>query len=197
MNMAKNMSIKNFICVLFLCFFSVSWAQKADVKTNLLYDATATVNLGAEFKLAPRWSLDVSGDFNGWTINRHKWKHWFAQPEARYWFCEAFVKHFVGLHAIGGQYNVGNISGLPNFLGSDFSKLSHERYQGNGVGVGLVYGYALPLSRNWNMEFEIGLGYVYLDYDIYECQDCGRKVGEKSHNYVGPTKAAINLVYVF
>ena len=192
------MSIKKFIGPLaFLCFISVSWAQKVNIKTNLLYDATASINLGAEFRLAPRWSLDVSGDFNGWTINRHKWKHWFVQPEARYWFCEAFVKHFVGFHGIGGQYNVGNISGLPNFLGSDFSKLAHERYQGWGVGGGVVYGYALPLARNWNMEFEIGFGYVYLDYDIYECQGCNRKVGEKSHNYAGPTKAAINLVYVF
>lgn len=183
--------------LVFLCVFGISFAQKASIKTNLLYDATASVNLGAEFKLAPKWSLDVSGDFNGWTINEHKWKHWFVQPEARYWFCDHFLRHFVGVHVIGGQYNVGNISGLPNFLGSDFSKLAHERYQGWGLGAGIAYGYALPLSQHWNMEFEIGLGYVYLDYDIFECHDCGRKVGEKSHNYVGPTKAAINLVYVF
>lgn len=192
------MSIKKIIgALVFLCIFISSPAQNAAVKTNLLYDATASINLGAEFKLAKKWSLDISGDFNGWTINRHKWKHWFVQPEARYWFCEPFVKHFIGFHAIGGQYNVGNISGLPNFLGSDFSKLAYERYQGWGVGGGVAYGFALPLSRHWNMEFEIGFGYVYLDYDVYECHDCGRKVDEKSHHYVGPTKAAINLVYVF
>lgn len=178
-------------------FAAVTKAQDVSVKTNLLYDALANVNAGAEVKLAPRWSVDVSGDFNCWTINEHKWKHWFAQPELRYWFCDAFAKHFVGVHAIGGQYNVGNISGLPNFLGNDFSKLAHERYQGWGVGGGVAYGYALPLSHHWNMEFEIGLGYVFLDYDIYECHDCGKKVGDKKHHYVGPTKAAINLVYIF
>lgn len=36
-------------------------AQKAAIKTNLLYDATTTFNLGAEFALSPKWTLDVSG----------------------------------------------------------------------------------------------------------------------------------------
>ncbi|WP_304476709.1 DUF3575 domain-containing protein, partial [uncultured Muribaculum sp.] len=31
-------------------------------KTNLVYDALLTVNLGAEVQLAPRWSLDLSGN---------------------------------------------------------------------------------------------------------------------------------------
>lgn len=180
-----------------LCSIGIAKGQNVSVKTNLLYDATASVNLGAEVKLAPRWSIDLSGDFNGWTINRHKWKHWFVQPEARYWFCDAFAKHFIGFHAIGGQYNVGHISGLPDFFGNHFSKLANERYQGWGVGGGVAYGYALPLSEHWNMEFEIGVGYVYLDYDKYECAGCGKKVGEHKHHYVGPTKAAINLVYIF
>ena len=180
-----------------LAFVCSMKAQDVSVKTNLLYDAAANVNIGAEVKLAPRWSLDLSGDFNIWTIKEHKWKHWFAQPEARYWFCDAFAKHFIGLHLIGGQYNVGNIKGLPNFLGNNFSKLEHQRYQGWGAGAGIAYGYALPLSQHWNLEFEIGVGYVYLDYDVFECQNCGKKVDNDKHHYVGPTKAAVNLVYIF
>jgi len=44
----------------------------------------------------------------------------------------------------------------------------------------------------------LGLGYVFSKYDQYECEKCGEKVeSDKSHHYVGPTKAAINLVYVF
>lgn len=167
------------------------------IKTNLLYDAAANANLGLEFGLAKRWSLDISADYNQWTIREHKWKHWFAQPEARYWFCEHFVKHFIGLHAIGGQFNVGNIPNHIKFLGTDFSKLADHRYQGWGVGGGIAYGYALPMGHHWNMEFEVGFGYVYLNYDKFQCKDCGRKVGSGDHNYVGPTKAAINLVYVF
>lgn len=176
---------------------NIAQAQNVDVKTNLLYDAAANVNLGVEARLAKRWSLDLSADFNDWTINKHKWKHWFLQPEARYWFCEAFVKHFIGFHAIGGQYNFGNIKNSFSFLGNDFSKLTGHRYQGWGIGGGIAYGYSLPLDKSWNIEFEIGFGYIYLDYDIFECQNCGRKTGSDHHNYVGPTKAAINLVYVF
>ena len=37
-------------------------AQDTAVKTNLLYDATATVNLGLEVGLAPKWTLDLSGN---------------------------------------------------------------------------------------------------------------------------------------
>lgn len=193
MNIRKSL----FLLVFSVMSVGVSFGQNVSVKTNLLYDATANVNIGAEVKLAPRWSIDLSGDFNDWTIKEHKWKHWFVQPEARYWFCDAFAKHFVGLHAIGGQYNVGNIKNGISFLGSDFSKLTDHRYQGWGVGGGVAYGYAWPLGHHWNLEFEVGFGYVYLNYDIFECANCGRKTGSNDHHYVGPTKAAINLVYNF
>ena len=192
---------KSLLLLVFAVGFSVAaqaqHKQNMAVKTNLLYDATATANLGLEVKLAPRWSFDLSGDFNQWTIRDHKWKHWFAQPEVRYWFCDAFAKHFVGIHAIGGEFNIGNIENNISFLGSDFSKLGSHRYQGWGAGGGIAYGYALPLSRYWNLEFEAGFGYAYLNYDKFECRNCGRQVGSGDHHYFGPTKAAINLVYVF
>lgn len=187
-------------CLILLVFSAFSFAasgQHVVVKTNLLYDALANANLGVEVGLAPRWSFDLSGDYNQWTIKEHKWKHWFVQPEARYWFCEHFVRHFVGFHAIGGQFNIGNIKNNIKFLGSDFSKLTDQRYQGWGLGAGIAYGYALPLSHHWNLEFEIGFGYVYLNYDIFKCANCGSQVGSNDHHYVGPTKAAINFEYVF
>lgn len=169
------------------------------LKTNLLYDATATVNIGAEFQLAPRWSFDLSGNLNAWNINGHKWKHWLVQPEARYWFCDAIVGHFVGAHLLGGQYNFGNIDlGGLKFLGTDFSDLKDRRHQGWYAGIGVAYGYSWVLGRHWNLEAELGLGWVYTRYDVYPCADCGRRLEHnRSHNYVGPTKAAINLVYVF
>ena len=34
------------------CFILESYAQKVTLKSNLLYDATATMNLGLEFGLA-------------------------------------------------------------------------------------------------------------------------------------------------
>ena len=42
-----------------------SLAQKWAVKSNLLYDATATINLGVEAALGPRVTLDISGNYVG------------------------------------------------------------------------------------------------------------------------------------
>ena len=41
-------------------------AQKVALKTNLLYDATTTLNLGVEVNLARQWTLDLSGSLNPW-----------------------------------------------------------------------------------------------------------------------------------
>lgn len=46
-------------------------AQETAVKTNLLYDATTTMNLGVEFGLSPKWTLDVSGNYNPWTFSKN------------------------------------------------------------------------------------------------------------------------------
>ena len=174
-------------------------AQDVALKTNLLYDGFLTPNLGLEFKLAPKWTLDLTGQLNAWTLsNDRRWKHWLVQPEARRWFCDAFGGHFVGMHLLGGQYNVGGIDTGLNFLGTDFSILKNRRVQGWAVGAGIAYGYAWVLGRHWNLEAEIGLGYVYTRYDVFPCATCGQKLEtDKPHHYVGPTKAAINLVYVF
>lgn len=193
--MNKRMTI---MTMALLCV-QVALAQKAALKSNLLYDATTTINLGLEFALSPKWTLDLSGNYNGWTFSdNRKWKHWMVQPEARYWFCNKMQGHFIGLHAMGGQYNMGNIDLDFNFLGTNFSKLKDYRYEGWAVGAGLAYGYAWTLSKHWNLEGEIGLGWAYTRYDKFECKNCGEKVeSDKSHHYVGPTKAAVNLVYVF
>lgn len=173
-------------------------AQDFAVKTNLLYDATATVNVGAEVGLAPRWTFDLSGNYNAWSISERKLKHWMVQPEFRYWFCERFQDHFIAVHALGGQYNVGFIPNDLNVFGKDLSVLSDHRFQGSFAGAGIAYGYAWALTEHLNLEFELGVGYVYTRYDEFECFGCGKKIAEDVPvNYVGPTKAAIGLVYVF
>lgn len=50
-----------FVCV------SVS-AQKIAVKTNMLYDVTTTLNIGVEFSVAPKWTIDVSGNYNPFNL---------------------------------------------------------------------------------------------------------------------------------
>jgi hypothetical protein len=174
-------------------------AQEIAVKTNALYWATATPNLGLEVALAPRWTVDLSGGYNPWTFSDNmKWKHWLVQPEVRYWLCEKMGGHFFGFHLHGGQYNVGNIDADFKLAGTDFSRLKDHRFEGWFAGAGVSYGHAWMLGRHWSLEAEIGLGYAYTRYDSYQCPECGSRLEEgKNHNYFGPTKAAVNLVYVF
>ena len=180
------------------CVSQELYAQKVAVKTNLLSDAFFSPNLGVEVGFAPRWTLDVSGQFNGWTLSHdRRWKHWAVQPEVRYWLCDRFGGHFFGAHLHGGQYNIGGFDWKINMLGSDFRKLKDTRYQGWFIGAGVSFVYAFILGRHWNLETEIGLGYSYTRYDRYRCSGCGKKVEtDKPHHYIGPTKAAINLVYL-
>lgn len=194
--------MKRIILLLTLAALGVSQglrAQKAAVKTNLFSDAFMNVNLGIEVGLTPKWTLDLTGELNGWTLSHNRrWRHWVVQPEACYWFCDRFSGHFVGAHLHGGQYNIGGFNGRINFLGTDARKLRNARFQGWFVGAGVAYGYAWILNRHWNLEAEIGFGYSYTRYDRFKCTGCGKKVeADKLHHYIGPTKAAVNLVYLF
>lgn len=174
-------------------------SQEFAAKTNLLSDALLNPNAGVEIGLAPKWTLDVEGQLNAWNMSHNRrWKHWAVQPEVRYWLCDRFGGHFFGAHLHGGQYNIGGFNGVYNFLGTDARKLKDARYQGWFVGAGVSYGYAWILNRHWNLEAEIGLGYSYTRYDKFNCAGCGKKIeSDKPHHYVGPTRVAVNLVYLF
>lgn len=173
--------------------------QDFALKSNILDDIALDINIGAEIGLAPKWTLDVPFSFNGWKLSHdRRWKHWAVQPGVRYWFCDRFAGHFVGAHTHGGQYNIGGFDGKVNFLGTDFRKLKDYRFQGWFVGAGVSYGYAWILGKHWNAEAEIGIGYSYTRYDQFKCEGCGKRLKtNKPHNYVGLTKLALNIVYLF
>lgn len=195
------MRSKYYILLLFglLVQFGAKGQNDVAIKSNILYDLTATISAGIEVGLAPRWSLDVSGNFNAWTMkNDRRWKHYLVQPEVRYWLCDRFMGHFLALHLHGGQYNFGGIKNSINFLGTNLSNLTTHRYQGWFAGAGIGYGYAFVLGRHWNLELEAGIGYAYTVFDEFECAGCGRKVNtDLNHHYFGPTKLAVNFVYLF
>lgn len=192
-------SLKGILCsIAFVICVLAAQAQTHALKTNLLSDATLTLNGAYEVKLAPRWTAELGGNLNAWTVDKHSWRQWSLMPEARYWFCQAFSGHFLGAHLLGGQYDWGNLNMDFNMLGTDFGKLKDYRYQGWMVGAGVAYGYSWILNRHWNIEAEVGFGWVYTRYDQYYCTDCAKRVKRNApHNYVGPTKAAVNLVYTF
>lgn len=183
-----------------LLFVGIIWwggttgvaAQQIAAKTNLLYWATSTPNVGAEFGLGDRTTLDVSFGYNPWTLNRaenRKVRHVLVMPEFRYWLCESFRGHFFGLHTGYTYYNISGVD-IPFHSGTRGS-----RYQGWATGLGLSYGYSWVLGRRWNLEATIGLGYVYTDYRKYDCVTCGDYLGRQSKHLFTPTKAGITLIY--
>lgn len=176
-------------------------AQDIAAKTNLLYWATTTPNLSVEFGLGKRTTLDITGAYNPWTLDKDtnkKFKHLMVIPEVRYWLCERFNGHFLGAHLVGGIYNIGNLDADFKLFGTDFGSLKNYRYEGWMIGAGIGYGYQWLLSRHWSLEAEIGIGYIYTRADKYECAHCGDKVeDDEPHHYLGPTKAAISLIYAF
>ena len=158
------------------------------LKTNALYWATTSANIGFEWGLSKNMSLDVSGNYNPWEFsNNRQIKHWLIQPELRYWLCERFNGHFFGVHGHYAEYNMSNIKML---------NIKGYRYEGELYGGGITYGYQWLLNKRWSMEALIGLGYAHLKYDKYKCGDCGKHLGNNKKNYWGPTKIALNMIYI-
>ena len=191
-----------------LCFFMINKTLQAQgistsdklsptssfaIKSNLLYLATTSINLGGEFKVSRQYTLDLSINYNPWSFsNNKKFKHILIQPELRYWLESPYSKHFLGFHTLYAHYNVGGVK-LPFGI---FPSLRNNRYQGNLYGAGVAYGYQWHLTKQWNLETSIGLGYVYMDYNRYSCQTCGDLIESSHSNYFGVTKAGISIIYL-
>ena len=164
------------------------------VKTNIPCWGTATFNAEVEVRLAKKWTLELEAGLNPFDGKKddgsygRSLKHLRLHPELRYWFCESFHKHFLGLHIPYLLYNVSDVK----LLG-----VENERSQGWGTGVGFSYGYQWLLSKHWNLEATVGVGYLYLDYDKYPCANCGSKIESGHKHYFGPTQAAISIMYLF
>ncbi|MBR1630795.1 MAG: DUF3575 domain-containing protein [Paludibacteraceae bacterium] len=189
-----------------LIWFITAWigiaeiaAQEVAVKTDLLYDATTTPNIGMEFGMGQHWTMQVFYGLNPWTFSEdRKVRHWVVMPEVRYWLCSTFNGHFFGLHAMGGEFNLEGIR-LPNYLMpfGTLTDLKDHHYEGWYAGGGLTYGYQWILGRHWNIEASIGLGGAYLDYSKYKCKECGFEEDPGHKVYFGLTKEVISLLYIF
>ena len=78
----KMRTIKHFLAACFLLVFATSihaqeqgtktYLPKFAIKTNALYWATSTPNLGFEVALAKKLTLDVSGNYNPWKFSKDK-----------------------------------------------------------------------------------------------------------------------------
>lgn len=184
---------KRLLLFLLLVIPASVFSQRIAIKNNILYDAILTPNLGVEIGLNKKLTLDVIGNYNPFEFSDNKMiKHWLVQPELRYWFCERFSRGFVGIHAHGGQANIGQIE----FPFGIYEHLNEFRHEADFFGGGISFGYQLPLHKRWNLEFSVGGGYAYVMYDKYDIETGDVVKTDLKHHYLGLTKATISIIYI-
>ncbi len=203
----QDMLMKRFLTLVLISFLACAGtasAQKFVAKTNTLYWLTTTPNAGLELAMADRWTFELAAGYNPWTLSSKeniKVKHFLVTPEVRYWFCEAFLGHFIGLNGNYTQFNVGGVHVPTLFYKVDshgifMDDLQYARSQGWAAGAGLTYGYSWPIARRWNMEFTVGLGWWYTEYDKFESRRCGMFLSQVNRHVVGLTDLGLSFIYL-
>ena len=165
------------------------------IRTNLLYWATLTPNLGFDARVSERWSLGLNVGLNPFTIREsrdRKWKHLLIAPELRHWNDTVFKPRtsYWGLNLIYSHYNVSNTY-FPFGL---YKSVRHQRLQGDLAAIGAFYGYTWRLSKWLRLEAELGLGVGYAWAREYDCGHCGEYRGHDNKPFLVP-KLALNLVF--
>ena len=157
-------------------------AQRVSVKSNALYWATATPNIGVEFRLNRHFTLNMEGLGNRFKAGSKIDTRILAfTPEARYWFSiRPQAGHFVGLMGMAADYDI---------------TLKNKVRKGSAVGLGATYGYSFVLNKRWSLETTAGLG-------LLNVRNVNHAKGEpepdkaKSSVKFAPLKLGVTFVYI-
>ena len=169
------------------------------LKTNVLHDlSTLSLNVAGEYAFKPQWSAELSASVNSWgSWGGSKLQHVLLQPEVKYWFCEKFNGWFVDAHAFGGGASVGKFWDFST-IGPRFPDLrNYELRDALMLGIGVGGGYDFILNRHWNLELEAGIGYMYILGDEYDGETPTLLLKGSEFDYIGPTKLAVSIMYLF
>ena len=162
-------------------FSAVTMAQRVAVRTNLLEWATISPNIGAEFAIAPHWSIDFGISGNCGNPTSYKIDNVKVQPELRYWFGRPMARHFLGLTAFYSSY--------------DACFKNKKRY-GDAGAAGITYGYDFVLGKRWNLEATVGIGVLRYRQFGYAVED--PKPGNINERgwVLAPVKLGVTISYI-
>ena len=194
-------------------------SQTLALRTNLLYDATLSPNLGAELKVDSLWSVGLNVGINAWDIDKtknKKWRHLLIAPNIRHYFGNkrdtlhhytyqdgrligerhdtvtiSNCGRYLELDAIYSHFNVGNVK-FPFGL---YKSVRDRRLQGDLLALGAKYGYSWIMARDWRIEAEAGVAVGYAWFKEYECDHCGTFYGKGDRIFLLP-QLGINVVYI-
>ena len=164
------------------------------LRTNLLYDATLTPNLGMDVRVDSAWTVGLLVGINAWDIDKEKnkkWRHALFSIRARKYRDSLFHKGYYEADVIYSHYNVGNTK-IPFGL---YSAVKDRRLQGDLIALGGKYGYSWILSRTWRIEAEAGVAVGYAWFKEYDCDHCGTYYGKGDRIFLLP-QLGINVVYI-
>ena len=171
--------------VLFLLFAftgpSRVCAQRVALSTNVLEWGVLSPNLGTEFLLNSRLTLQVTASGSPFRLkNDLYFKHFRLQPELKYWFQNLLLHHYVGITAFYSSYDAG---------------MRHKAYTGDAYAAGFTYGYHLVLSRRWNLELSAGAGMLHYRQAEY-VPGTEHPQPDRSGWIPAPVKLGVSFVYI-
>jgi hypothetical protein len=164
------------------------------LRTNLLYDATLSPNLGVDVRVDSAWTVGLLVGINAWDIDKtenKKWRHALFSLRARKYRDSLFHKGYFEGDLIYSHYNVGNVK-FPFGL---YKSVKDRRLQGDLVALGGKYGYSWILARHWRIEAEAGVAVGYAWFKEYDCDHCGTYYGKGDRIFLLP-QLGINVVYI-
>lgn len=155
------------------------------IKTNLIYDALLSPSVEVEYRMSPRWSVQLDYSIAWWkNTKKHQYYqiHQFS-PEVRYWLKpeRGWHGHYVGAFVGAGYYDLEN---------------GGRGYKGEFLMGGFSYGYMFPIGRSLSLDAGIGVGYMHTKYEEYLPIE-GHYVYQQTSRtgYIGPLKAKLSLVW--
>lgn len=168
----------------FLLFLCNAWnlsAQRLAIRTNVPEWVVSSPNLGVEFSLNKKLSLDITGAVCPFGLkNDIYFKHIRVQPELKYWFENILFRHYIGLMGFYSSFDLG---------------YKQRGYFGDSYAFGLTYGYNWIISRHWNLELSAGLGAIRYRIDRYIPSTPHQQPNESGW-IASPIKLGVSFVYI-
>ena len=156
-------------------------AQRIALKTNALYWAALSPNVGVEFRMSRHFTMNLEGSFSPFTVGKLGLKHGSLSPEVRYWFDgRPQTRHFVGVMGMATMYDL---------------QFRNTMHSGDAFGGGVTYGYSHVINRRWSIEGTVGLGVLHRSEKEYEH---GAPIPDRTNNsglVFAPLKLGISAVY--